>query len=111
MKYLVIMLSLIVSSVIYANSRSGLVDMSDNKIQLIHDSASRLFVYNVEMADSTCDMTSTPVLFFSGNDISKEIYSMILAAKTSSRRVELIAGQCVAIAGNTYPSIHSVYME
>jgi hypothetical protein len=92
--------------------RSGYVDLSSSKIQLIQGGLSRLYIYNVNMgATSDCDNKTTPVFLFNSGDLGKEIYSMILAAKTAGKRIELVAGSCVNIGSSTYPSISSVSME
>ncbi|GAA5446174.1 hypothetical protein Misp06_04383 [Microbulbifer sp. NBRC 101763] len=91
---------------------SGFVDISDNKIQLINGSGtSRLLVYGVTMSGTTCTNTDVPILFFSESDIAKEMYSMILSAKVTGRKVNIFSGECVSLGGATYNSITSVYMN
>lgn len=114
MKFFLIFIICSTLSVMAAASpgRSGFVDLENSKLQLIQGSMSRLYIYNVDMGStSDCNIKNTPVLLFNSGDIGKEIYSMILAAKTAGKKVELIAGNCVNIGGNTYPSISAIYMQ
>ncbi|WP_299494865.1 hypothetical protein [uncultured Shewanella sp.] len=92
--------------------RTGYIDLTDNKLQLISgtESTSRLYVYNVEFNGSECSKKTTGVLYFS-EFLAKEMYSMLLAAKASNKRVELIANDCVTISGSTVPKISSIYLE
>ncbi|MEX2964566.1 hypothetical protein [Microbulbifer sp. TYP-18] len=93
-------------------AQSGFVDISDNRIQIINDnSGGRLFVYDVTIIDSTCDNNTTPVLMFSGNELAKEMYSMVLAAKSAGKQVNIVTGTCVDLGGTTYSPIISVYMQ
>ncbi|WP_444945613.1 hypothetical protein ACJJIP_16440 [Microbulbifer sp. VTAC004] len=95
-----------------AAASSGFVDISDNNIQLINGSGmSRLLVYGVTMSGTTCTNTDVPILLFSESDIAKEMYSMILTAKATGRKVNIISGECVDLVGVTYNSITSVYMN
>ena len=112
MKYLWVSLALFLSvSVMAGGGRSDFVDLTDKRVQLIQGSMSRLFVYDVEMIDSDCDVKNVPALLFGIGDIEKEMYSMILAAKTAGKKVTLIASGCTPIDSNTYPSIDALYME
>ena len=91
--------------------QSNYVDISNKRIQLIQGGTSRLFIYDVAMNDSDCDAKTTPVIIFNSGDLGKEMYSMVLAAKATSKPLTFIAGSCIDIGGSTYPSITSIYMQ
>ncbi len=94
--------------------RSGFVDISNNRLQLIQGGMSRLYVYDVDMrahGETSCTIKTTPVLLFNSGDITQEIYSALLMAKASGKEVDLIAGNCVEISGETYSSISSIYVK
>ena len=117
MKYKVVALTVLVmmSQLALAGpGRSGYVSLENKKIQLIQGGMSRLYIYDVDMrlgGDTTCTIKTTPVLLFSSGDIVKEMYSAILMAKASGKKVDFIAGGCVEISGNTYSSISALYVE
>ncbi|MCL1126227.1 hypothetical protein [Shewanella surugensis] len=95
-----------------SGGRTGYIDLIGKKLQLISDteSTSRLYVYDVTFEGGECSKKTTGVLYFS-DFLAKEMYSMLLAAKASNKRVELIANDCVTISGNTVPKITSIYLE
>ncbi|WP_299003853.1 hypothetical protein [uncultured Shewanella sp.] len=100
------------SAMAASGGRTGYIDLTDKKLQLISnlESDSRLYVYNVEFYGSECTGKTTAVLYFSAF-LAKEMYSMLLAAKASGKRVELVARDCAAISGGTRPQISSIYLE
>ncbi len=94
--------------------RSDYVDIAENRIQLIQGGMSRLYIYDVDMrahGETDCTVKTTPVLIFNSGDITQEIYSALLMAKASGKKVDLIAGNCVEISGETYSSISSIYVK
>lgn len=113
-KLLAVCLMTFVSFSAFAASggRTGYIDLTDKKLQLISESetSSRLFIYNTEFNGSECSQKTTGVIYFS-EFLAKEMYSMLLAAKASGKRVELIATECHSINGGTYPRVTSTYLE
>ena len=110
--FLIASLILIPSLALAGAGRSDYTDISDSRLQIISGSMSRLYVYDVTMKDSECGIKTVPTLFFDDDiAIAKEIYSMILMAKATGKEMEFIAGSCVSIGSDTYPSITSVYIK
>ena len=95
-----------------SGGRTGYIDLSDKKMQLLSgtESTSRLIVYDAKFEGGNCSKNSSGSIFFS-DFLAKEMYSMLLTAKASGKRVELIAKDCVAISDNTVPKITSIYLE
>ncbi|WP_020411172.1 hypothetical protein [Microbulbifer variabilis] len=95
-----------------AAASSGYVDITDNNIQLISSGpSSRLFIYDVTMNDSPCENKDTPVIMFSDNEIAKEMYAMVLAAKTAGKKISFFSASCVDMSGVTYTLVTSTYLD
>ncbi|MCW9017616.1 MAG: hypothetical protein OQJ89_11665, partial [Kangiellaceae bacterium] len=65
-------------------------------------------VYNAEIQNSGCGLNSIPVLMMDDSvTLAKEMYAMLLAAKTSGKKVNIITEGCWV--NGDYPKIKSIY--
>ncbi|KLN65647.1 hypothetical protein [Vibrio sp. VPAP30] len=79
------------------------------KIQIISTGTPRVYIYDLPVNDGCKD--STPVLIMSGlqaNPLAKEIYSTLLAAKASGKRVLIQTTGCWSEYST--PVITSMYL-
>ncbi len=108
-KFLFAFLLLLLSgspSLVFANGSTGLVSISDKLLQIISDGAPRLYIYNVVINNGGCAQTTPVLLMDSTMVLSKEIYSMLLTAKATGRKVDLVTSGC----WGDFPKVFSVYL-
>lgn len=92
-KHLVLAASIVVSGTAWATD-SAETTLAGKNIQLISTGTPRAYIMGVEIAGCA---NKTPVLIFDGanrNPLAQEIYSTLLAAKASGKKVVLQANEC-----------------
>lgn len=88
---------------------SGEVSLENARIQLISTGTPIAYVYDTPVNDG-CEKTF-PVLIFDGpdaNPLAKEIYSTLLMAKASGKKVNIITKGCWSVLST--PIITSMYL-
>ncbi|GAA0360312.1 hypothetical protein GCM10009092_25660 [Bowmanella denitrificans] len=109
-KYYLLILIAISGAVHADNGTSEYVSLIDKPFQIISaGDESRVFVYGTQINNSGCTTPSSPVLFIGPNEtIGKELYSALLTAKATGKKVKLITNGCYS---NVYPIIFSMYLD
>ena len=107
--------SILIASVCVSNSvlagSAGPISLNGKRLQIISAvNESRVYVYDLPIEDG-CTNT-TPVLLLDGpdaNPIGKELYSALLAAKASGKKVTIQTKGCWS--GWSTPVIRSMYLH
>ncbi len=110
-KILVLFLLLTPIKLFAANASSGFIDISETMIQVISGTSPRVYLYDVNMSDSECSKKTIPVLLMDSDStvLYKEIYSMILTAKSTGKSIKFITNGCWN--NGEYPIIFSAYWQ
>lgn len=92
-RILLVVLILLVSNYAYAGN-SDYVSITDKKVQIIAGDEPRVFLYDVVINNSECTDT-TPVLLMEENYVlAKELFSVILTAKSAEKRIMVVTDGC-----------------
>ena len=93
-----------------AAGSSGVVSLEEARIQLISNDTARVYIYDIPIDDG-CDK-QIPVLLFEGenaNSLAGEIYSTLLLAKASAKKVIIQTTGCWSELST--PIITSMYLH
>ena len=86
---------LLTSVEVFSSANSAVTSLAGKRLQVISTGTPRVYVYDVEL-DGGCTH-KIPVLLLGGSDknvIGKELYSALLMAKASGKKVLLQSNHC-----------------
>lgn len=109
-KFLILFLVTIVSNMGHAATSSASINLVGSDLQIISTGTPRVYVYNVSIEG--CTEGTTPVLLLGGadkNPLGKELYSALLMAKASGKKVVLQSDRCWS--ERSMPVLTSMYIQ
>ncbi|MGR6873492.1 hypothetical protein ACU6U9_14555 [Pseudomonas sp. HK3] len=108
-KFLVPLLIVLFSNLANA-ADSAPTDLTGKDLQIISTGTPRVYIYNALIQG--CTDSTTPVLILGGvdeNPLGKEIYSALLMAKASGKKIILQSSKCWS--ERSMPEITSMYIK